>query len=263
MTSRNAARIVLVCSLALSVGIAGCEKKKKKPPAPPPAPVVAPAPPPPDPVDIQGLMTAMKPDARVHFIDAAAPADRSLAEATINFASALAKGDKNALKGMLSTAARQVLDTLAADGTFEEETAKIEQVRVVQIDPTDELDLSNATILLAVQAPDRAYPLAWRASKSGGDWKFTGMASEATEKRRASDFDNASIALGVIRAPEPAAELDVEPDATTARGERPGSPATPGSSPDGIRKNTPAGPITIPTGPGGKPGGTPVGPGGS
>jgi hypothetical protein len=188
---------------------AGCQKKKKKappppPPPPPPAPVV------PDPVDVKGLMQSLKPDARVQFVDAQAPADASLAEATINLASALARGDKQALSGLLSPEAKGILDTLAADGTFAEETKKIEQVRVVRVSPLGEADVTNATVVLAVQAPDGAYPLAWRGTKQGTSWQFAGMPSDAAEMRRASDFDNGGVQVGAAPSepepPPPAAE---------------------------------------------------------
>jgi hypothetical protein len=226
----------------------GCQKKKKKAPPPPPPPPPA-APPPPEPVDVKGLMQSLKPDARVQFVDSQAPADASLAEATIKLASALAKGDKAALSGLLTPEARNILDTLAADGTFGEETKKIEQVRVVRVSPLDEAEVSSATVVLAVQAPDGAYPLAWRGSKSGTEWKFAGMPSDGAEKRRASDFDSGGVSVGAAPAePEPAAPTESGDEGGGANPSQPSGAPGGGETPKSPGKSVPGGRIPIPGG---------------
>src|SRR5262245_4540021 len=86
--ARRAASAILAGTVALG---AGCEKKKK--PAPPPPPPPKPKVVTPDPVDVNAVLQAMKPDGRVKFVEKQAPADRTLAESAIKLASALAKGD--------------------------------------------------------------------------------------------------------------------------------------------------------------------------
>jgi hypothetical protein len=202
----------------------------------------------PDPVDVKGLMQSLRPDARVQFVDSQAPADKSLAEATINLASALAKGDKQALSGLLSPEAKGILDALAADGTFAEETKKIEQVRVVRVSPLDEADLTSATIVLAVQAPDGAYPLAWRGSKNGTNWQFAGMPSDSAEMRRASDFDNGGVRVGAAPAePEPVAPTD-SGDSGGSNPSQPSPSGGGGETPKAPGKSVPGGRIPIPGG---------------
>jgi hypothetical protein len=241
--------LVAIAAAGLLLGVAGCEKKKK--PAPPPPPPPPPAPVMPDPVDVNGLMSSLSPDARVQFPESKAPADQSLATAAIRLADAFAKGDTSALRGMLTPEARGPLEALVAEGLWSEETKKLDQVRIVQVDPQYDLDVSRGTIVLALQVPGGAYPLAWEARKRGGDWVFKNMPVEDRELPRASAFDSVSLRLGAGIIPDQGEieqmlrDAGIDP-AILPQGEAPAEPEH-----DPFRRGTPAGPITIP----GKPGG--------
>jgi hypothetical protein len=250
MTSRNPfrhARLALAVVTGMSLTLGACEKKKKAPPPPPPPPVTAA--PIPDPVDINGIMAELKPDGRVKFPEKNAPADAELAEAVIQFASDFAKGDAGAIQAKLSPQSRTILDTLMADGTWAEETKKIEQLRIVQLSPLQETDVDRATVVMAIQAPGGAYPLAWEARRSGSDWVFSSLTSENITLTRASDFDSRSVRLG--------ASLPAETTASTETGgDEDGDPDEPTTTEpeekkeDGpTRKQTPGGPIEIPKAP--------------
>jgi hypothetical protein len=144
-----------------------------------------------------------------------------------------------------------VLDALSADGTFAEETKKIEQVRVVRVSPLGDADLTSATVVLAVQAPDAAYPLAWRATKNGTNWEFAGLPSDAAEKSRASDFDSGGVQLGASAAPEPQAPADSGDSGSSGGDASPSTPASPagaGDTPRSPGKSVPGGRIPIPGG---------------
>lgn len=135
-----AASGLAVCLVAASVALSpalmsGC--KKEAPPAPPPPPpvVVNDAPPPPPPVDMKAIRQQVKADKRVQVSDNVSTTKEPLAKAVIQFADALAKGDKAKFGAMLDPASKRILDSLVEDGKWEEETKKIEVVRVVSLRP--------------------------------------------------------------------------------------------------------------------------------
>ncbi len=258
----NAKRTSLVLSVGAALvlsAFAGCEKKKPPPPPPPPPPkkVVKATP---DPVDINGVMSSVKPDGRVQFPQSHAPADRTLAEATIRFASALAKGDAKEFGSMLDPGAKAILEELVSSGGWAEQTKKIEQVRVVSLSNTGEEKPASASVGLAVQVPGQAFLLGWTGTRVGEAWMFKNAWADGATKARASEFDGASVGGSAASAPS---ESEPTSAAPTARKPGPGAKpeskteSKPASDPDGDRKkSTPVGPVTIPgTGKGRNPGG--------
>jgi hypothetical protein len=194
----------------------------------------------------------MKPDKRVQFPQAAAPVDESLARAVVSLADAIAKGDSSKLGNLLNANGKPLLDQLTSDGSWDEAVAKIEGVRIVNIDdqappPPPSATMSTANIYLAIQQPDHAYVVGFKATRDDAGWKFEGAPSTPTTKPRASDFDAMSgMALGSNAAPSNAH--------TAPTGDSPGNTVidtpnqhTPPPPADGPKKvNTPAGPVTIP-----------------
>jgi hypothetical protein len=245
-------RTLIITAAIASLALAGgCEKKKKKapppPPPPPPPPVVEP-----DPVDVNALLQAMKSDARVQFPEAHAPADRALAEGVIRLTNALAKGDAATMKQILDPISAGVLDELVANGDWASETKAIEAVRVVSVSGTKEAAPMMSLIGTAIQGKDGAYLLAWQGVRAGDNWMFAAAPCQGDIKARASDFDDTSIEMGMEMPEMPDMEelqKMVEKMKAQLPEQVPEAPSTP--APTGIRKNTPAGPITIPTGPGG------------
>jgi hypothetical protein len=241
----------LLALLSLSLAAApGCQKKKKKPPPPPPPPPVVEAPP--EPIDINGLLAEMKPDARVKFASETSPADKSLAEGVVRLADFIAKGDSSKLKGMLDRSAQTVLDELVSTGAWSDETRKIEQVRVVYLSDTDQKHPDSATVAMAIQDPAGAYLLGWTLSRQGeGSWTVSAAPTPPDAKPRASDFDGQRISgasLSPPPEPDSAGATDSSESATPEKkAEAPAEkPADDGSR----KKSTPAGPIKIPGSPG-------------
>ena len=113
----------LVCGMVLAPG---CEKKK---PPPPPAP--PPPPPPPAEVSFDSIMQSLKADPRVQSAGSMGITDESFAQAAVKLADGFARGDAEALKGMMTARAKSVVDSLVADGTWAELTPRIEVVRIV------------------------------------------------------------------------------------------------------------------------------------
>lgn len=229
--------------IAAGVLFAGCEKE---PPKPPPAPPPAPAPPPPpEPVDVEALLQEKGADPRVQFAGRAAPVSRELAEAVIDLADALAKGDAETLRPLLDRSAQAVLDDLTATGEWDAETGKIEAVRVVSLTGAQQESPSSSTVTIAVQDPRGAYLLGWSAVRSGDTWLFKNAPAQGDVRPRASAFDGVVASAG----PAPSAANNDE-DADDYAGPSEDAPATPDEPeerPGGpIRKNTPGGPITIP-----------------
>lgn len=196
-TLRLAVSVTTISGFAMAlvstgVMLPGCEKKKP-PPAPPPAP--PPPPPSPDPIQIDPVMQSMRPDARVQFPQDAAPVDESLAKAIIDLANAFAKGDSTTLGNMLAPAAKADLAALVDSGEWDEEAAKIEAVRLLTVSemPGDALPSTNAQVYWTVQEPSGAYVIGWNALRINDAWVFDGTGSTANVRKRATEWDGASI----------------------------------------------------------------------
>lgn len=235
---------VAALSAGLSVGVGGCEKKKAAPPpAPPPPP---PPPPAPEPIKVDGLLQAMKADARVQFPTANAPTDEKLARAVIELADALARGDAKKFETLVDAPGKNVLAELQASGAWDESTGKkIEAVRVAKLSGGGEL-------VLAVQEVGSAYPLAWKANTTGPAVVFSAVPTRNLILNRASEFDTASLSM-TSSAPAPSAadkagDDESSPAADSHKEETPASEESPSSAPR--RRSTPNGPVTIPN-PGG------------
>ncbi len=221
----SATVLALVGMIALpGVGLTACS-----PPPPPPAPPPPPPPPPPDatPIQIDPLLQSVKPDQRVQFPQVAAPVDESLARAVIKLAEALAKGDTAAVGPMLDPSARGILERLSGTGQWQDATARIQAVRVVNIinlgDPKS-AKMSIGNVYLAIQEPNRAYILAWLANRVGDNWIFSGNLSTASTRARASEFDGLSEAVL-------STDLKIDPLAIPSTANLPQAPALPGTTP--------------------------------
>lgn len=261
LRNRNSFTLATLAACGLMLGVAGCEKKKKPPPPPPPPPPVHVELP--KPVDINAVLAEAKSDARVKFVDAQAPADKTLALATIKLANALAKGDAPAMKTMLDKPSQAVVDELISRGDWADATKGIEQVRVVSMTNTTDASPANSLVGMAVQAPGDAYLLAWNGTKSGDTWTFAASFCQADFKTRASDFDGVSITTVSLPTSDEmpggmrpgSGTPGTGKTGTSGRGGSGGetpAPAPSSPQPDTIRKNTPAGPVNIPKG---RPGG--------
>ncbi len=245
------ARVMGVVALAL---VTGCEKPP--PPPPPPPPKKEAPPPPPQPVEVAPIMGEVKPDARVQFPQSAAPVNADLARASIKLADAIAKGDAKSLGGMLDGTSKSILDALVAGGGWEEGTKKIEAVRIAQITESDPVSI----VTLAVQEQSGAYALCWGGVSMGGSVVFAAVPAINDVTKRASDWDGKpgvdSTAMAALAASmaNGAEELGALPDAPEAEEEEKKE-----EDPGFKIKNTPGGPVKVPTT---TPGQKPDGPGG-
>jgi hypothetical protein len=190
--------------------LAGCEKKKppvvEEAPPPPPPPI-------PDPVQVDPIMRAAAPSAKVQFPQSAAPHSEGLARAVISFADALAKGDAAKFGSMLGPSAKDLLSQLENDGSWETSTASLEAVRVVMVSDDTNPDALAAAVYFAVQGPEGAYVMGWGAAKIGDQWTFTGAPASGDTRRRASEWDNANILALMNDSAPGATDMPEIPDA--------------------------------------------------
>ncbi len=241
-------RIAMVMMAGL-VGLSGCEKPP--PPPPPPPPPKKEAPPPPQPIEVGPILSEMKPDARVQFPQERAPIDEGMARATIQLADALARGDAKKLESLLEGESKSVLSSLVASGGWDEGTKKIEAVRITLMSETGD---GGGQVVTAIQEPGAAYALVWQASKVGESFVFKALPAVDEVQRRATDWDGKNALLAVNYQPVTEA-LDPIQAMRQAAKDAGMSDDQIKEIEDGIRKQTPGGPITIPTrrpdGPGG------------
>ncbi|GMV24785.1 MAG: hypothetical protein AMXMBFR58_08160 [Phycisphaerae bacterium] len=227
---------VLIAAVGVAVSVSGC--KKEEPPPPPP-------PPPPEPVQIDPLFQAMKIDARVQFPQEKAPTNEEFARGILSLADALVKGDAGAMQSLLDTTGESALSTLMSSGEWEQETGKIEAIRVIRVVGSG----TGGTVSMAIQDPRGAYVLNWAATKTGEKLAFAGRPGPDEIKPRASDWERPGVSL------EPGAAIgsttpgsgdagEEEGDTPTEEAPAPAEEETPGS--DETIKRTPAGPVKIP-----------------
>ncbi|USN99817.1 MAG: hypothetical protein H6810_03920 [Phycisphaeraceae bacterium] len=166
-----------------------------KPPPPPPPPKKAPPPPPPKPPRVSVAALMADTDSRLQFPAEKAPYDKSLAQAVINFAEALAAGDDTAFGTMLNMDSRGILDGMVGDGTWFESTGDIQAVRLVFLEQTPDEDEhpTSADFVLAVQSPDGAYTLGWEAHATDGGWVMSPLSTADGTRPRAADWDGDSM----------------------------------------------------------------------
>lgn len=128
--------ILLVAAIIspLVVGVSvmeGC--KKKAPPPPPPVPQGPPPPPPEVPVDFKAVAQTMKADRRVAFAPGVKTTKQPLAEAIVSLADGLARGDDKKFSALIDPMSRNQVKALVSSQTWQEQTKKIEAVRIVRI----------------------------------------------------------------------------------------------------------------------------------
>ncbi|MBX3364994.1 MAG: hypothetical protein KF866_09535 [Phycisphaeraceae bacterium] len=194
--SRQFVRVGMLGLAALSVSLAGCEKKAEPPPPPPPRPTGPPPPPPPV------SLTSVRPaglDARVSFEQAHAPVDGALARGIFTLADSLAKKDAQRLNAILNRAGKDVL--VQVRSAWDE--LEIEAVRVVYVDEAarTSADISTSTVVLAVKSTNHADPnpvsgaivLVWNAEKLGDSWVFGPRVSSSQVRTLATDWDGRTM----------------------------------------------------------------------
>ncbi len=242
LKTTTALRAFVLCALIGALVLpTGC-KKEEPPPPPAPAPP-PPPPPPPEPVDIDPLLQSMDADARVQFPQAMAPVDEQLARSIISFATALASGDSDTMGSMLTADSKPVLDELVTSGAWYDATDNIEAVRVVQL-------IEPISVTFAVQDPDGAYLLGWTPTRAGAGYQFTATQTSDEVRSRASEFDNRVPPPDVLQT---STSVDLTDEVNKALQDAMDQ-ATQGGEPfqeeerDPRRRNTPAGPITVPGG---------------
>ena len=118
--------------LSLALVAAGCGSNAEPEvvqaaPAPPPAP---PAPPKPSVTPISELMVELNIDPRVSLAEEHAPRTNAERRAVLEFFDAIARGNANAMRGMISLADQYELAAMVKSGDWKQIVSKIEMIRV-------------------------------------------------------------------------------------------------------------------------------------
>lgn len=118
--------------LSLALVAAGCGSNAEPEvvqaaPAPPPPP---PAPPKPTVTPISELMVELNIDPRVSLAEEHAPRTNAERRAVLEFFDAIARGNANAMRGMISLADQYELAAMVKSGDWEQIVSKIEMIRV-------------------------------------------------------------------------------------------------------------------------------------
>jgi len=104
-------------------------------------------------------------------------------------------------------------------------------------------------VLIAIQDPRGAYLLGWGALQAGEQWRFTNAPAAAGDRSRASAWDGVGPLGFVYTSVASGSFMDTLPEGVEGLDTDAGSDASPSDEPGGpTRKNTPAGPVTIPGG---------------
>ncbi len=196
-------RVTGLLTIGGACALGGCDK-----PAPPPPPPAAPAPVQ-TPAPQQASLESVELDPRVQFPEERLPYDQALAEAVGTLASAIARGDDEAMSRLLDPPAEAVLAELVERGEWESQTKGIELVRIVALEGAE----ADAKVGLAVQDPKGAYLMAWEGRRAGDAWIFTGLATTEQTAARASDLDGVALSEEAVPEPQPeVAEAPADPD---------------------------------------------------
>lgn len=118
--------IALGLGAALSILAAGCKEEEPPPPPPPPPP---PAPTTVDPSAVAEFLT-LDPRVNLHNTPAMDCSEEEV-RAILEFLSAFASGNADALRPKMDSASRRTLDKLIETGQWQEETAKIIEVDLI------------------------------------------------------------------------------------------------------------------------------------
>lgn len=177
---RRLALLPIVAMLALGTSqFAGCGSEEEEPP--PPVRV--------DPGPGYSVQDVSM-DIKVQFPDKYTPMSESLAEAIADFASAIATGDLQAYRSMLNPGDQIMLDILQATGEWEEQSANISAVRIVNLEDGE----SIAKVALAIGTDSHAELTAWTARRiDESNWQFSALGVAPRKTTRVALLDDATF----------------------------------------------------------------------
>lgn len=173
---------------------------------------------------------------KVQFPEERLPEDPEGAQAVADLASAVASGDANALRALLSPSDATVLGMLVESGQWTRQADATQVVRVCVINhPAD----GSWQVGLGVQDSLGAFLMGWEASTGGDPWTFASLPIEPRFAQSAVELDGAELKLLAMPAARPVVDPGLRP-AEQKKGEDdkkseadPGKPPTPGGlSPD-------------------------------
>ena len=224
MTSltRKSLSLLALCAagLPLAALVAGCKKEEPPPPPPPPPPPMVTT------VDPQSVAQYLTLDPKVS-LQNAKPMECSEDEvkAILEFMSDFAAGDADALRPMMDSSGRKVLDKLIESGQWEESTSRIIEVRLVD---RVSMPLGGNVVTFSVLLPqDGRVQQDWTITQRGDMYQFTVPVSKQSVEAAMNALKDAGAGGGKDGTPEGPAPSPQAPV-------QPGGPKTqPGKGPGG------------------------------
>lgn len=185
----NPVKLLLAAAFVSAMVLApGCEKKKPPPPPPkieePPAPVE---------VSFDSIMQTLKADSRVKAAGSLGITDESFAQAAVKLADAMAKGDADKLKEMLTLRAKNVVDGLVADGEWSKMSPRIEEVRIVYAGTSgsaSELERQQGIAQMKAMMPGRLTSIENMLDKRGVDKNEKARILAEAKRKMEEEFNN-------------------------------------------------------------------------
>lgn len=163
-------------SAALSCALAGCKEEEPPPPPPPPPP---PAPTTVDPSAVAEFLTL---DSRVNLSNAPAmECSEEEVRAILEFVSAFATGNADALRPKLDSASRRTLDKLIETGQWQEETAKIIEVDLIDRKP---MPMGNVVTFNVILPRVGRVQQDWLVTQRGDMFTFAAFAIPPVSKQQ-------------------------------------------------------------------------------
>lgn len=242
-----------------SISLVGCgeDEAPQVVQAPPPAPKPVEPPPPPKVASIKDLMAQLDIDTRVNLPEERAPETEAERVAVLKFFDAFARGNADALKGMLSGPDQFLLDEMVTSGAFAKSTAA-----TTRIDVRCGREEGNTCTLAVFHVGEGFEPQLWAYNATGATPEFDAVACPPGIMDKLSG-DNwiaawyTVLKLELAKADEPDEQPELPKQDFTQAAEEGGEAAAPSgdesapSKPGGVPgRRMPGAPIKAPKPPG-------------
>ena len=224
MTSltRKAVSLLALCAAGLPVAalVVGCKKEEPPPPPPPPPPPMTTT------IDPQNVAQYLTLDPKINLQNAKSmDCSEDEVKAILVFMSDFAAGDADALRPMMDSTGRQVLDNLVESGKWKESTSKIIEVSLVD---HVSLPAGGNVVTFSIVLPQAGrVQQNWTVTQRGDMFQFAPYAVVPVSRQ------SIDAAMKALKDAAPG-ETPGGPDPGTQNPTQPGSPKTqPGKGPGG------------------------------
>ena len=221
----NGLALGVIASSALVVS--GCGKKEDDTPPPPPPAPRAPS----------WTLADIDMDHRVTFPASSKPESKSLAVAAADLASAMVRGDRGALRGLISSEDAEVIGWLEDEGQWDAATGALTEARICIL--FEDTENGFAQFGLGLSNGAGAFLLGWEGTQSGDSWSFSAVPIQDRTAATASALDGTQLPYFVFAS---AADKGTGGGGTTTEDDLPEGGNTPSNRPTSPRTPAPNNP---------------------